>query len=88
VSLSAAEWHDAAEAHDWIFTDWLGVEEEMQGKGLGRHLLQRALQEARRLGYRHASISTSWDNHRAFLFYSNYGYRVADWTYEFARDLK
>ena len=87
VSCSVAEWHDADEAQDWIFTNWLGVEGEVQGKGLGRHLLQRALQEARGLGYRHAAISTERTNHRALLFYSNYGYHVVDWTYGFARKL-
>lgn len=88
VSACAGEWHDADDAQDWIFTEWLSIEEEVQGKGLGRHLLQRALQEARALGYRHAAISTARDNARALLFYSNYGYQVVDWTYEFARDLK
>jgi len=87
ISCSVAEWHDADEAHDWIFTNWLGVEGDVQGKGLGRHLLQRALQEASGLGYRHAAISTEWSNHRALLFYSNYGYQVVDWTCGFARKL-
>ena len=41
----------------------------------------------REAGYRHAAISTAWDNYRAFLFYTNYGFRVADWTYELGRDL-
>jgi GNAT superfamily N-acetyltransferase len=87
ICVSVGDWHDADEAQDWIFTNWLGVEGEVQGKGLGRHLLQRALQEARGLGYRHAAISTEWTNHRALLFYSNYGYHVVDWTYGFARKL-
>lgn len=30
----------------------------------------------------------AWDNFRAFLFYSNYGYRVADWTYGLRREME
>lgn len=75
--------HPAAD--EWFFTHWLGVEDEYQGRGLGRHLLQRALNDAHELGYRNAVISTSWDNHRAFLFYANYGYHVVDWTHGYTR---
>ena len=86
-SGSLAEASGAREADEWVFTHWLGVDREMQGKGLGRQLLRRSLVEAHALGFRHAAISTSWDNHRAFLFYSNFGYHVADWTYGYSRDL-
>ena len=86
-STSVGERSPVAEAQDWIFTVWLGVEDTWQGKGIGRHLLQRALQEARGIGYRHAAISTSVDNHRALLFYSNHGYQPADWTYGYRREL-
>jgi ribosomal protein S18 acetylase RimI-like enzyme len=85
--LSGGEYSDAADAQIWIFVVWLGVEDDVQGQGLGRHLLQRALQEMHGIGYRHASISTKWDNHRALLFYSNYGFHVVDWTYGFRRKL-
>ena len=56
----------------------LGIEDEFQGQGLGRYLLQHALQEMHKVGYRHAAISSGLDNHRAFLFYNNCGYRVVD----------
>lgn len=85
--MSLAARTDADEARDWIFTTWLGVEEEHQGKGLGRLLLNRALHEAYALGYRHAAISTASDNHKACLFYSNIGYRISDWTYEYTTKL-
>ena len=75
------------EAHDFAFCEWLGVEEEYQGRGLGRFLLAHAMYLARERGYRHGAISTAFDNDRAFLFYTNYGFRVVDWTYEFAREL-
>ncbi len=78
--------HPAAD--EWFFTHWLGVEDEYQGRGLGRHLLQRALNEAHEIGYRNAVISTSWDNYRAFLFYANCGYHVVDWTHGYTRRLE
>ena len=87
MNVSAGEYTRAEEAQDWLFTTWLGVEEPYQGRGLGRHLLQRALWDARDIGYRHAVISTDWENYRAFLFYSNCGYRAVDWTYTLGREL-
>ena len=73
---------------DWLFVKWLGVEDRLQGKGLGRYLLQRAQKEMYEVGYRHAGISTAWKNYRAFTFYSNYGYHVVDWTYGFQRQFQ
>ncbi len=77
----------ADEAHDFAFCDWLGVKEEHQGGGLGRFLLAQAMFLARERGYRHGAISTALSNDRAFLFYTNHGFRVVDWTYEFSREL-
>ena len=86
-SLCGGEFSSHADAQNWLHTVWLGIEDDFQGQGLGRHLLQYALQEMHKAGYRHAAISTAWDNHRAFLFYSNCGYRTVDWTYEFVKNL-
>ena len=86
-SVSGGEFSSHPDGQNWLHTTWLGIEDEFQGQGLGRHLLQYALQEMHKIGYRHAAISTAWDNHRAFLFYSNCGYRTVDWTYEFVKDL-
>ena len=86
-SLCGGEFSSHTDAHAWLHTVWLGIEDDFQGQGLGRYLLQYALQEMKKIGYRHAAISTAWDNHRAFLFYSNCGYRTVDWTYEFVKDL-
>ena len=86
-SVCGGEFSSHTDAQDWLHTVWLGIEDEFQGQGLGRYLLQYELQEMHKVGYRHAAISTAWDNHRAFLFYSNCGYRVVDWTYEFVRNL-
>lgn len=87
VCESVGEYQGVDEAQDWVMTTHLHVEVQSQGHGLGRHLLQTALKEAHRLGYRHAAISNAWGNDRAFLFYANYGYHVVDWTYGYARDL-
>ena len=86
-SLCGGEFSSHADAQDWLHTVWLGIEDDFQGQGLGRYLLQYALQEMHKAGYRHAAISTAWDNHRAFLFYSNCGYQTVDWTYEFVKNL-
>jgi GNAT superfamily N-acetyltransferase len=89
VCVSAAECAPAghvSEASEWGFVDSLGVPEHLQARGLGRYLLGRALWELGRLGYRHASISTAWDNYRALLFYSNFGFRAVDWTYGLAQE--
>lgn len=86
-SVSGGEFSSHPDAQNWLHTTWLGIEDEFQGQGLGRYLLQYELQEMHKVGYRHAAISTAWDNHRAFLFYSNCGYRTVDWTYEFVKDL-
>lgn len=88
VLVSGADSSPSAdEAHDFAFCDWLGVKEEHQGHGLGRFLLAQALYLARERGYRHGAISTALGNDRAFLFYTNHGFRVVDWTYEFSREL-
>jgi ribosomal protein S18 acetylase RimI-like enzyme len=86
--LPCAEYNAAGEDHEWAFTKWLGVEAAVRGKGLGKHLLQRALLELRQAGYRHATISTARHNYRAALLYSNLGYRVVDWTYEYGRQIE
>lgn len=87
VALSGGEYSRVDEAQDWLFIISLGVLEDVRHHGLGRHLLLRSLQEMRGKGYRHASISTSLANHRAFLFYSNCGFHVVDWTYGYSREL-
>lgn len=86
-SVCGGEFSSHPDAQDWLHTVWLGIEDEFQGQGLGRYLLQHELQEMKKIGYRHATISTAWDNYRAFLFYSNCGYRMVDWTYGFVKNL-
>ena len=86
-TLSCGEFSSHPDAQDWLHTVWLGIEEAFQGQGLGRYLLNYTLQEMHNVGYRHAAISTNWENYRALLFYSNCGYKVVDWTYEYEKVL-
>ena len=87
-SVSGGEYSSHPEAQDWFHTVYLEIEDEFQGQELGKFLLQYALQEMKKVGYRHAAISTGWGDYRALLFYSKCGYRVVDWTYEFVKDLR
>lgn len=87
VCNSHAENNPAREAQDWVYTRWLGVDPERRGRGLGRHLLDRALHEARGVGYRHAMICCMGQNPRALLLYGNRGYRTVDWSYAWQKSL-
>lgn len=66
---------------DTLFYQWVGVEDAYQRRGLGRYLVRRALEIGKESGYRHASISTALENHRAFVLYATEGFHVVDWTY-------
>lgn len=79
-SVSGGEYSSHPDAQDWFHTVYLEIENEFQGQGLGKFLLQYTLQEMKKIGYRHAAISTGWGDYRALLFYSNCGYRAVDWT--------
>ena len=87
-SGSAGDCCKASEAQDWFFVHWLGIKEGEQGKGWGRYLLQRTRWEMRKIGYKNAVISADMKNYRAQLFYTNYGYRVSDTVYGFAKRLQ
>lgn len=86
-SVSMGGYCQASEAQDWVFIKWLGVEGEEQEKGWGRYLLQRNLWEMRKIGYKNTAISADITNHRAQLFYTNYGYRLADTCHGFMKEI-
>lgn len=86
-SVSAGEFSSHPDAQFWIETSWLNIEDAFRWQGIGRHLLQRSIQEMHSVGYRHAAISANWENYRALLLYGNCGYQVADWTYEYHKKL-
>jgi len=41
----------------------------------------------RQSGYRHVVVSTAANNHVAFVFYSNLGFEVSDWTFGLSKIL-
>ena len=84
-SYSAGQRQRAEEAQDQFFVRWLGIDEGEQHRGWGRYLLHRTLWEMQEIGYKHSLISTGIHNHRALLFYTNYGYHVVDTTYNFSK---
>lgn len=86
-SVSGGKFSNHPDAQDWLHTMWLGIKDEFQGQGFGRHFLQHTLHEMHNIGYPHAVISTRWENYRAFLFYSNFGHKVSDWTYGLSKVL-
>jgi GNAT superfamily N-acetyltransferase len=65
---------------DWCICDRLDVIEPLQGRGIGKYLLARGMEEMRKQGCRHSLISTGSSNYRAQLFYSNFGFAFCDWT--------
>ena len=86
-SFSGGRFSRHPDAQDWLVTVWFDVYDEFQGQGIGRHLLQYSLQAMHKIGYRRAAISADWENYRTLIFYSNCGYRVVDWTYEYHKTL-
>lgn len=86
-STSIGHYQRAEEAQDQFFVWWIGVEEEAQGQGWGRYLLQRTHYEMQKIGYRHALLGTNLNNHRALMFYTNMGYRVVNTSYELIKNL-
>ncbi len=86
-SVCGGEFSSHADAQDWVYTEWLSVEDRFQEKGLGKYLLFYSLQEMYKVGYQHASLSTESYSYLPILFYSNCGYRVVDWTYDYVKDV-
>ncbi|MBD3183959.1 hypothetical protein GF312_16865 [Candidatus Poribacteria bacterium] len=86
-SFSVGEHSQSDEAQNWFFIKWLGVAEQEWRKGWGKYLLQKTLWEMKRIGYKNSIISANMINYRARLFYTNYGYKVADTAYEFTKSL-
>ena len=65
-------------------TDWLGVEETVRARGLGRAMLRDALATACERGARTASLTTEATNFRAQGLYRSERYRIVDvmWAFE------
>lgn len=85
--VSCAQYGEDKDLDEWWLPEWLGLEDEVQGKGVGRFLLRTALRRMHDRGYRHAAISTDEQNYRAACLYTSEGYRVIDRTHAYAKDL-
>ncbi len=51
------------------------LEREVRGKGLGKRLLERCVEQARRLGYRRVELETAAPLKEAISLYERYGFR-------------
>ena len=74
-----------ATVRDTFYIDFMGIEEDRRGRGLGRYLLQATLWEMNQRGYKTATLHTNQGNHRAQLLYTNLGFRVVDTSYKFRK---
>ena len=83
--MCECECKPAGAAQPICYVEWLGVEDDFQGKGWGKHLLARALCEARGVGYRDAAITTDWRNYRALSLYANHGFTVASYAHDYMK---
>ena len=61
---------------DHIHINNLAIRPELRGRGLGRILLQQVLQEAERLGARHATLEVRRSNAAARRLYEGAGFRL------------
>ncbi len=74
---------------DWLsYTRWIGVKESYRRKGIGRHLLRRALHEMRCEGYKSAALNCREENHAAVSLYLSEGYRTRDTSLAYVKDLR
>ena len=85
VSLREDRWRP--QFTDWCTAGLLRVADRLQGRGIGKCLMARGLAEMRKAGARHAMISTDWNNYRAYLFYTNFGFEFLDRTFGFRKEL-
>ena len=85
VSLRVDRWRP--QLADWCTAGLLRVADRLQGRGIGKCLLARGLAEMREAGCHHAMISTDWNNWRAYLFYTNFGFEFLDRTFGFRKKL-
>ena len=95
-TIAASAYDDSPELAKTAFVSWLGVPPDGgppdqaksgQGQGLGKRLLSQSLVQMYKRGFRDSIISTSYNNYRGQIFYTNFGYSVSDWTHSFEKDL-
>ncbi len=69
---------------NWLFIEFLFVDESLRGQGIGKALVERAEENARRNGCKHAFLSTN--GFQAPGFYPKLGYNRVFTLTEFPRD--
>lgn len=73
---------------EWCaYTRWLGVSESHRRKGIGRHLLQRALYEYSKEGYTTARLNCREKNLSGLSLYRSEGYVQGDRSCAYLKDL-
>jgi len=89
LGMCSMDWgqHSRPDAKEWCYCNSLEVKDELQGKRLGTFLLGTALAAMKEKRCKHAAISTNGTNYRAQLMYTNVGYRFADLTYGFRKQI-
>ncbi len=76
------------DAEDWCYCIGLFIDEKVQGRRLGSYLLALGLREMRQHGCRHSAITVELDNPKAELFYTHVGYRYADLSTTWVKDVQ
>jgi len=79
--LRTAEWRVAGFCAFWRVLDQihinnLAIRPELRGRGLGRILLRRVLEEAERIGAKHATLEVRRSNVAARRLYEGAGFRL------------
>ena len=82
-SVSGGEFSSHPDAQDWLHTTGLDIAmTHIKGKVLGVICSNTRFKRCTKSDTATQRLAQAGTNYRAFLFYSNCGYRVVDWTYE------
>ena len=86
-SMSGFRYADQKHMQTLCYTRFLGVDEAFSRRGIGRHLLTRALQEMRSEGYDRTALNCRQANNRVLALYSDVGYLTLDSSSAYVKDL-
>ncbi len=64
---------------DTVFIRWLVVKSEFRKRGIGRGMLEMALEFSRGVGYRKVKLNTVGDLHQAMELYRDVGFLETGW---------
>ncbi len=86
-STSSRRYAESPELEGCAYTRWLGVDREHRTRGIGRHLLQRAIYEMAEDGYSQAVLNCRHVNLPAVSLYQSLGYSTGDVSSAYVKDL-